>query len=128
MVCTKRAEHAKPGGSVGLNVMSFGKLNMPRCGDATVFNKDTIPEQIKQFGAGNRVLDISNEVKIGFSSTGFLRFGHSACRMAKFEDEMGKEAVGKKMEDLHSSSPTRCFTGKTPLWPDHAIRCPVSGP
>jgi len=55
-----------------------------------------------QFDAQIQVLDIPNEIKVGYSPKGFVRCGRSACRISKLKWKMGKETGGKKMEDPHS--------------------------
>ena len=49
-----------------------------------------------------QVLDIPNEIKVGYSPIGFVRCGRSASRIPKLVWKMGKETGGKKMEDPHS--------------------------
>merc|ERR1712166_1482771 len=78
------------------------KQNMPRSGDVMVYKKDTTLGQTKEFDAQIQVLDIPNEIKVGYSPIGFVRCGRSACRIAKLKWKMGKETGGKKMEDPHS--------------------------
>merc|ERR1712023_590347 len=75
---------------------------MPRSGDVMVYKKDTTLGQTKEIDAQIQVLDIPNEIKVGYSPIGFVRCGRSACRIAKLKWKMGKETGGKKMEDPHS--------------------------
>merc|ERR1711924_559239 len=49
-----------------------------------------------------QVLDIPNEIKVGYSPIGFVRCGRAACRISALKWKMGKETGGKKMEDPHS--------------------------
>merc|ERR1712087_468532 len=56
----------------------------------------------KEFAAQIQVLDIPNEIKVGYSPIGFVRCGRSACRISKLNWKMGKETGGKKMEEPHS--------------------------
>jgi len=98
----QRAEQAKPGDNVGLNIKGLDKQNMPRSGDVMVYKKDTTLGQTREFDAQIQVLDIPNEIKVGYSPIGFVRCGRSACRIAKLKWKMGKETGGKKMEDPHS--------------------------
>merc|ERR1712039_360567 len=56
----------------------------------------------REFDAQIQVLDIPNEIKVGYSPIGFVRCGRSACRISKLKWKMGKETGGKKMEDPHS--------------------------
>merc|ERR1712199_113484 len=63
----QRAEQAKPGDNVGLNIKGLDKQNMPRSGDVMVYKKDTTLGQTKEFDAQIQVLDIPNEIKIGYS-------------------------------------------------------------
>jgi len=97
-----RAEQAKPGDNVGLNIKRLDKQNMPRSGDVMVYKKDTTLGQTKEFNAQIQVLDIPNEIKKGYSPIGFVRCGRAACRISNIVWKMGKETGGKKMEDPHS--------------------------
>merc|ERR1711937_518267 len=78
-----RVELANPGDNVGLNIKGLDKQNMPRSGDVMVYKKDTTLGQTKEFDAQIQVLDIPNEIKVGYSPIGFVRCGRSACRIAK---------------------------------------------
>merc|ERR1712226_1399813 len=93
---------AKPGDNVGLNIKGLDKQNMPRSGDVMVYKKDTTLGQTKEFDAQIQVLDIPNEIKVGYSPIGFVRCGRAACRISKLKWKMGKETGGKKLEDPHS--------------------------
>merc|ERR1712118_236018 len=97
-----RHEQAKPGDNVGLNIKGLDKINMPRSGDVMVYKKDTTLGQTKECAAQIQVLDIPNEIKVGYSPIGFVRCGRSACRISNLKWKMGKETGGKKMEDPHS--------------------------
>jgi len=98
----QRAEQAKPGDNVGLNIKGLDKQNMPRGGDVMVYKKDTTLGQTKEFDAQIQILDIPNEIKVGYSPIGFVRCGRAACRISKLKWKMGKETGGKKLEDPHS--------------------------
>jgi len=98
----QRAEQAKPGDNVGLNIKGLDKQNMPRGGDVMVYKKDTTLGQTAEFDAQIQVLDIPNEIKVGYSPIGFVRCGRAACRISKLKWKMGKETGGKKLEDPHS--------------------------
>merc|ERR1712010_87233 len=93
----QRAEQAKPGDNVGLNIKGLDKQNMPRGGDVMVYKKDTTLGQTKEFDAQIQVLDIPNEIKVGYSPIGFVRCGRAACRISGLKWKMGK-----KTEDPHS--------------------------
>ena len=54
------------------------------------------------FDAQIRVLDISNEIKVGYSPMGFVRCCRAACRVSALQSKMGKKTGGKKLEDPHS--------------------------
>merc|ERR1712008_418815 len=97
-----RVDFANPGDNVGLNIKGLDKNNMPRSGDVMVYKKDTTLGQTKEFDAQIQVLDIPNEIKVGYSPIGFVRCGRSACWISKLKWKMGKETGGKKMEDPHS--------------------------
>merc|ERR1711904_660230 len=62
----QRAEQAKPGDNVGLNIKGLDKQNMPRSGDVMVYKKDTTLGQTAEFDAQIQVLDIPNEIKVGY--------------------------------------------------------------
>merc|ERR1712050_204158 len=98
----KGVDFANPGDNVGLNIKGLDKNNMPRSGDVMVYKKDTTLGQTKEFDAQIQVLDIPNEIKLGYSPIGFVRCGRSACRISKIVWKMGKETGGKKMEEPHS--------------------------
>ena len=98
----QRMDQANPGDNVGLNIKGLDKNNMPRSGDVMVYKKDSTLGQTKSFDAQIQVLDIPNEIKVGYSPIGFVRCGRSACRIAALKWKMGKETGGKKMEDPHS--------------------------
>merc|ERR1711878_193411 len=97
-----RVDFANPGDNVGLNIKGLDKNNMPRSGDVMVYKKDTTLGQTREFDAQIQVLDIPNEIKVGYSPIGFVRCGRSACRISKLKWKMGKETGGKKMEEPHS--------------------------
>merc|ERR1719379_276907 len=67
-----------------------------------VYKKDTTLSPVKNFDAQIQVLDIPNEIKVGYSPIGFVRTGRAACRITGIKWKMGKETGGKKMEDPHS--------------------------
>merc|ERR1712066_1192143 len=71
-------------------------------GDVMIYKKDTTLSAVKAFDAQIQVLDIPNEIKIGYSPIGFVRCGRAACRITWVKWKMGKETGGKKMEDPHS--------------------------
>merc|ERR1712076_364669 len=97
-----RVDFANPGDNVGLNIKGLDKNNMPRSGDVMVYKKDTTLGQTREFDAQIQVLDIPNEIKVGYSPIGFVRCGRSACWISALKWKMGKETGGKKMEDPHS--------------------------
>merc|ERR1712172_14775 len=98
----QRVDAANPGDNVGLNIKGLDKNNMPRSGDVMVYKKDTTLGQTKEFTAQIQVLDIPNEIKVGYSPIGFVRCGRAACRISALKWKMGKETGGKKMEEPHS--------------------------
>jgi len=98
----KSVPEAKPGDNVGMNVKNLDKQNMPRGGDVMIYKKDTTLSAVKSFDAQIQVLDIPNEIKIGYSPIGFVRCGRAACRISALKWKMGKETGGKKMEDPHA--------------------------
>merc|ERR1712228_712576 len=74
----------------------------PHGGDVMVYKKDTSLSPVESFDAQVQVLDIPNEIKVGYSPIGFVRTGRAACRITALKWKMGKETGGKKMEDPHS--------------------------
>merc|ERR1711879_380271 len=86
-----RVDAANPGDNVGLNIKGLDKMNMPRSGDVMVYKKDTTLGQTAEFDAQIQVLDIPNEIKVGYSPIGFVRCGRAACRISKLKWKMGKE-------------------------------------
>merc|ERR1711992_53074 len=123
----KRVEEAFPGDNVGLNIKGLDKQNMPRSGDVMIYKKDTSLGQTREFDAQIQVLDIPNEIKVGYSPIGFVRCGRSACRISKLKWKMGKETGGKKMEDPHSlksNEMAQCsFEPQQPLVADTFKNC-----
>ena len=123
----QRAEQAKPGDNVGLNIETLDKQNMPRSDDVMVYKKDTTLGHTKEFDAQIQVLDIPNEIKVGYPPIGFVRCGRSACRIAKLKWKMGKKTGGKKMEDSHSpksNEMAQCsFQPRQPLVCDSFKNC-----
>merc|ERR1712060_418675 len=100
----QRVDFANPGDNVGLNIKGLDKNNMTRSGDVMVYKKDQTLGQTLEFDAQIQVLDIPNEIKVGYSPIGFVRCGRSACRISKLKWKMGKETGGKKMDaHMHSS-------------------------
>jgi len=122
-----RVDFANPGDNVGMNMKGLDKNNMPRSGDVMVYKKDTTLGQCKEFAAQIQVLDIPNEIKVGYSPIGFVRCGRSACRISKLKWKMGKETGGKKMEDPHalkSNEMAECnFQPQQPLVCDSFKNC-----
>jgi elongation factor 1-alpha len=122
-----RVDFANPGDNVGLNIKGLDKNNMPRSGDVMVYKKDTTLGQTREFDAQIQVLDIPNEIKVGYSPIGFVRCGRSACRISKLKWKMGKETGGKKMEDPHSLKSNEmaecCFQPQQPLVCDSFKNC-----
>ena len=72
-----RHDFANPGDNVGLNIKGLDKNNMPRSGDVMIYKKDTTLGQTKEFDAQIQVLDIPNEIKVGYSPIGFMKL--KAC-------------------------------------------------
>eukprot|EP00927_Polykrikos_kofoidii_P068478 TRINITY_DN63841_c0_g1_i1.p1 TRINITY_DN63841_c0_g1~~TRINITY_DN63841_c0_g1_i1.p1 ORF type:complete len:496 (+),score=108.18 TRINITY_DN63841_c0_g1_i1:57-1490(+) len=98
----QRVDVANPGDNVGLNIKGLDKNNMPRLGDVMIYKKDTTLWQTKDFDAQVQVLEVPNEIKVGYSPIGFVRCGHSACRISKLVWKLGKETGSRKLEDPHS--------------------------
>merc|ERR1712224_949896 len=122
-----RHDFANPGDNVGLNIKGLDKNNMPRTGDVMIYKKDTTLGQTKEFDAQTQVLDIPNEIKVGYSPIGFVRCGRSACRISALKWKMGKETGGKKMDDPHalkSNEMAQCsFQPQQPLVADTFKNC-----
>jgi len=72
---------------------------MPHSGDVMVYKTGTTLGQTKEFTAQIQVLDISNEVKAGYSGIGFVHCGRSVCCICKLVWKMGKESGGKKADE-----------------------------
>merc|ERR1712183_636149 len=121
------AEQAQPGDNVGLNIKGLDKSNMPRSGDVMVYKKDTTLGQTREFDAQIQVLDIPNEIKVGYSPIGFVRCDRAACRISALKWKMGKETGGKKMEGPHalrSNEMAQCsFQPQQPLVCDTFKNC-----
>merc|ERR1712217_68474 len=123
----QRQDQAGPGDNVGLNVKNLAKNNMPRAGDVMVLKKDDSLKQVSEFTAQIQVLDIPNEIKIGYSPIGFVRTGRAACKISKLVWKIGKETGGKKMEDPHALKPNEMaecsFIPQQPLVCDTFKNC-----
>merc|ERR1712232_515081 len=123
----KAVPEAKPGDNVGMNVKNLDKQNMPRGGDVMIYKKDTTLSAVKSFDAQIQVLDITNEIKVGYSPIGFVRCGRAACRISALKWKMGKETGGKKMEGPHalkSNERAQCsFQPQQPLVCDTFKNC-----
>eukprot|EP00928_Gymnodinium_smaydae_P008741 TRINITY_DN13205_c0_g1_i1.p1 TRINITY_DN13205_c0_g1~~TRINITY_DN13205_c0_g1_i1.p1 ORF type:complete len:474 (+),score=93.44 TRINITY_DN13205_c0_g1_i1:29-1450(+) len=101
----QRVEAAVPGDNIGANIKGLDKNNMPRCGDVMIYKSDTTLGRTMHFDAQIQVLDIPNELKVGYSPIGFVRCGHSACRISTLKWKVGKETEGKKVESPYSLKP-----------------------
>merc|ERR1711920_1015382 len=123
----KRVDEAKPGDNVGMNVKNLDKNNMPHYGDVMVYKKDTSLSPVKSFDAQVQILDIPNEIKVGYSPIGFVRTGRAACRLSAIQWKMGKETGGKKAEDPHSLKSNEmaqvAFQPQQPLVADSFKNC-----
>eukprot|EP00933_Yihiella_yeosuensis_P053881 TRINITY_DN5218_c0_g1_i1.p1 TRINITY_DN5218_c0_g1~~TRINITY_DN5218_c0_g1_i1.p1 ORF type:complete len:475 (-),score=105.48 TRINITY_DN5218_c0_g1_i1:58-1482(-) len=123
----KREEEGNPGDNIGVNVKGLDKGNMPHIGDVMVYKKDATLGQTKEFNAQIHVLDIPNQIKVGYSPIGFVRCGHSACRVAALKWKMGTETGGKKVEnpfELKSNEMAECtFEPLQPLVCDTFKHC-----
>merc|ERR1712113_1217262 len=95
-----RVDFANPGDNVGLNIKGLDKNNMPRSGDVMVYKKDTTLGQTAEFSAQIQVLDIPNEIKVGYSPIGFVRCGRAACRISKLVWKMGEETGGSSFLEV----------------------------
>merc|ERR1712228_464815 len=99
----------------------------PHNGDIMVYKKDTTLAAVKSFNAQIQVLDIPNEIKVGYSPIGFVRTGRAACRITALKWKMGKETGGKKMEDPHalkSNEMAQCtYEPQQPLVADSFKNC-----
>jgi elongation factor 1-alpha len=98
----KSLESAEAGNNIGMSVKGLNKDNMPHKGDVMILKSDQSLKLCKSFTAQVQTLDIPNEIKVGYSPVGFVRCGHSACKIVKINWKMGKETGGKKAEDPFS--------------------------
>jgi len=96
----QRVDFAGPGDNVGLNIKGLDKNNMPRSGDVMVYKKDTTLGQTASFDAQIQVLDIPNEIKVGYSPIGFVRCGRAACRISKLKWKMGRRLAVRRWRIL----------------------------
>jgi len=123
----QRVSTATPGDNVGLNIKGLDKSNMPHCGDVMVYKKDTTLGHTIHFDAQIQVLDIPNELRVGYSPIGFVRCGHAACRITQLKWKIGKETEGKKVDgpfSLKSHEMAECtFEPQQPLVCDSFKNC-----
>mmetsp|Transcript_39267 Transcript_39267/g.124645 ORF Transcript_39267/g.124645 Transcript_39267/m.124645 type:complete len:199 (+) Transcript_39267:376-972(+) len=61
-----RVGFANSSDNVGMNIKGLDKTNMPCSGDVMVYKKDTTLDQTRGFDAHSQVLDIPNEIKVGY--------------------------------------------------------------
>jgi elongation factor 1-alpha len=95
----KKVEKAFPGDNVGMNIKGLRKENMPRSGDVMIYKGDKTLGPTKSFKAAVQTLDIPKEIKVGYSPIGFVRCGHSACRLTKIDWKRGKETGGAQADN-----------------------------
>jgi elongation factor 1-alpha len=98
----KTLESAEAGNNIGMSVKGLEKANMPHKGDVMIRKNDDSLKLCQSFTAQVQTLDIPNEIKVGYSPVGFVRCGHSACKLIKINWKVGKETGGKKAEDPFS--------------------------
>jgi elongation factor 1-alpha len=98
----KTLESAEAGNNIGMSIKGLNKDNMPHKGDVMIHKSDTTLKLCSAFTAQVQTLDIPNEIKVGYSPVGFVRCGHSACKITKINWKMGKETGGKKAADPFS--------------------------
>jgi elongation factor 1-alpha len=123
----KRVEKAFPGDNVGMNIKGLRKENMPRSGDVMIIKGDATLGPCKTFTAAVRTLDVPKEIKIGYAPIGFVRCGHSACRLTKIDWKKGKETGGSQVENpasLKTNDLAQCkFEPLHPLVVDSFKNC-----
>jgi elongation factor 1-alpha len=95
----KNVDKAGTGDNVGMCIKGLEKNNMPHSGDVLILKDDNTLKACSKFTAQVRSLQIPGELKVGYSPIGFVRCGHSACRIDKFIWKMGKETGGAKVND-----------------------------
>jgi elongation factor 1-alpha len=95
----KRVEKAFPGDNVGMNIKGLRKENMPRSGDVMIIKGDATLGPCKTFKAAVQTLDIPKEIKVGYAPIGFVRCGHSACKLTKIDWKRGKETGGAQADN-----------------------------
>ena len=74
-----------PGDNVELNIKDLDKNNMSRSGDVMVDKKDSTLGRTKEFNAQFQVLDITKEIKEGFSTIEFVRCDSATLRIPALE-------------------------------------------
>jgi elongation factor 1-alpha len=123
----KRVEKAYPGDNVGMNIKGLRKENMPRSGDVMIVKGDNTLGPCKSFTAAVQTLDIPKEIKVGYAPIGFVRCGHSACRLAKIDWKRGKETGGAQADNpasLKTNDLAQCvFEPLHPLVVDSFKNC-----
>jgi elongation factor 1-alpha len=123
----KRVEKANPGDNIGMNIKNLPKSNLPRCGDVMILKGDDTLSQCSSFTAAVQTLDIPGEVKKGYSPIGFVRCGHSACKLSAIDWKKGKETGGAQVDNppsLKSNEVAQCqFEPLHPLVVDTFKNC-----
>jgi elongation factor 1-alpha len=123
----KRVDRANPGDNVGMNIKNLPKTNLPRCGDVMILKGDDTLSQCSSFTAAIQTLDIPGELKVGYSPIGFVRCGHSACKLTSIDWKKGKETGGAQVDkppSLKSNEVAQCkFEPLQPLVVDTFKNC-----
>jgi len=123
----KVLDSAEAGNNIGMSVKNLKKENMPHKGDVMIHKSDTTLKLCKTFTAQVQTLDVPNEIKVGYSPVGFVRCGHSACKITKINWKVGKETGNKKAADPFSLKSNEMaevvFEPTQPLIVDTNVSC-----
>merc|ERR1719491_2228042 len=60
--------------------------------------KDATLGQVSSFSSTVQILDIPNEIKIGYSPIAFVRTGRAACKISKLDWKMSNEMAQVQFE------------------------------
>ena len=95
----KQIPQAGPGDNVGLNIKGLEKGYMPDNGDVMVLKSDTSIKPVARFTAQVQLLDVPNEIKVGYTPVAFARTAKCAARIVEIKWGMGKDTGGQKVEN-----------------------------
>ncbi|CAE7039396.1 tuf [Symbiodinium sp. CCMP2592] len=85
--------------------------------------------QVREFDAVVQVLDVPNEIQVGYSPIGFVRYGRAACRVSalKWKMKLGKEIINNPQSLKSNEIAEGTFQPLRPLVLDSYHHCEQLG-